>query len=207
MIKNGYLEKCEDFEHDGKTVLASRLGYRITREFVVHYFGRVFNHPHVVFPPEMLRPELQDQAIFADGMDNIVSTHQRVAGHYFNDGTIEFACPPLKALLHIMAKGSYEGRDLAHPDIRRMFSRDYLLGSDWYRARLEAKQKVDVALWQKHVDALESYLARRHHNDEEYHMTVKDRLMDARAHLGRVSSPTHLEELAGALGAEPALVK
>src|SRR5688572_24586964 len=38
MIENGYLEKCEDFEHDGKKVIASRLGYRITREFVVHYF-------------------------------------------------------------------------------------------------------------------------------------------------------------------------
>ena len=207
MIANGYLEKCENFQHEGKPVLASRLGYRITREFVVHYFGRVFNHPHVVFTPEMLRPELQDMAIFADGMDNIVSTHQRVAEHYFNDGTIDFACPPLKALLHIMAKGSFEGRDMAHPEIRRMFTREHLLGSDWYRKRLQSKQKVDVALWQRHVDSLETYLAQGHHNDDEYHMIVKDRLMDARAHLGRVNSPTHLEELSGALGAEPALVK
>jgi hypothetical protein len=207
MIKNGYLEKCDDFDHEGRRVLASRLGYRITHEFVIHYFGRVFNHPHVVFTPEMLRPELQDLAIFVDGMDNIVTTHQRVAQHYFEDGTIDFACPPLKALLHIMAHGSFEGRDLSHPEIRRMFSREHLLASDWYRARLEAKQKVDIALWKRHVDSLQSFRQRGHHGDEEFHIILGDRLMDARAHLSRVSSHTHLEELIGALGAEPALVQ
>jgi hypothetical protein len=161
----------------------------------------------VVFTPEMLRPELQDLAIFVDGMDNIVTTHQRVAEHYFNDGTIEFACPPLKALLHVMAKGNFEGRDLSHPEIRRMFTRENLLASDWYRKRLEAKQRVDIALWQRHVDNLQSFLLRAHDPDEEYHMIAEDRLMDARAHLRRVSSPTHLEDLIGALGAEPALVR
>ena len=35
----------------------------------------------------------------------------------------------------------------------------------------------------------------------------EDRLMDARAHLRRVSSPTHLEDLNGAIGAEPSLLK
>src|SRR6185503_19282531 len=99
-----------DFTHSGKPVLASRLGYRITHQFVIHYFGRVFNHPHVVFTPEMLRPELQDIDVFVDGMDNIVTTQKRVAEQYFNDGTIESACPPIKALLHIMAHGSYEGK-------------------------------------------------------------------------------------------------
>ncbi|HEX7860919.1 MAG TPA: hypothetical protein VF773_11365 [Verrucomicrobiae bacterium] len=207
MIKNGYLEKCEDFEHEGRKVLASRLGYRITREFVVHYFGRVFNHPHVVFTPEMLRPELQDLGIFVDGMDNIVTTHHRVAEHYFNDGTVEFACPPLKALLHIMASGAYEGRGLGDPEIRRMFTREHLLASDWYRARLEAKQRVDMALWQRHVDTLDHYLHRGRDVDDEYHMIIEDRLMDARAHLRRVSSPTHLEDLLGSIGAEPSIAK
>jgi hypothetical protein len=155
----------------------------------------------------MLRPELQDLGIFADGMDNIVTTHQRVAEHYFNDRTVEFACPPLKALLHIMAKGSFEGRKLADPEIRRMFTREHLLASDWYRARLEAKQKVDIALWQRHVDTLQAFKLRRHDADDEYHLIAEDRLMDARAHLRRVSSPTHLEDLNGALGAEPTLVK
>jgi hypothetical protein len=206
MIAKGYLERCEDFTHNGKTVLASRLGYRITHQFVIHYFGRVFNHPHVVFTPEMLKPELQNIDVFVNGMENIVSTHERVAESYFNDGTVEFACPPLKALLHIMARGSFEGKDLNHRDIRKLFTREALHASNWYRDRISAKQKVDAALWQRHVNSLQDFLVRARDIDEEYLLTIEDRLVEARAHLGRVSSPEYLEQLHGTIGAEPALV-
>src|SRR5213075_2652973 len=48
LISNHFLEKCEDFDHNGKRVLASRLGYRINERFVQAFFGRVFNHPNKV---------------------------------------------------------------------------------------------------------------------------------------------------------------
>src|SRR5262249_47362550 len=102
LIREGYLERCRDLEYGGRTILASRLGYRITQRFVHSFFGRLSNHPHVVFPDEMLRPELQGLDTFADGVDNIVSTQKRVADHYFADGSIADACPPLRALLHLM---------------------------------------------------------------------------------------------------------
>jgi len=105
LIANGYLEKCQVFEHGGKRVLASRLGYRINARFIRAFFGRVFNHPYAVFTDEMLRPELRDRAIFADGMGHIVTTQKRIAKTYFDDGSIAQACPPLKALLHIMLNG------------------------------------------------------------------------------------------------------
>ena len=79
LIAQGCLERLDDFEHRGATVPASRLGYRITSRFVHGYFGRVFTHPHVVFTDEMLRPETQDLDVFADGVANIVATHERVA--------------------------------------------------------------------------------------------------------------------------------
>ena len=79
LIAEGCLEKCEDFDHKGKPVLASRLGYRITKRFVTRFFGRIFNHPGTVFTDAMLRPELQCAEIFAEGMDNIVETQRRVA--------------------------------------------------------------------------------------------------------------------------------
>src|SRR4051794_24977779 len=102
MLAERCLEKCEDFEHGGKKVLASRLGYRINARFVRRFFGRVFNHPQAVFTEEMLRPELQSMETFVDGMDNIVTTQKRVAQMYFSDGSVAHACPPLKALLQIM---------------------------------------------------------------------------------------------------------
>ena len=123
LIENGYLEKCADFDFGGKKVLASRLGWRITASFVRAFFGRVFNYPFAVFTDEALRPEKQDPAIFADGVDNIVTTHQTTAESYFADGSVELACPPLQCLLHIMARGHYQGRDVNHPEIRALFTR------------------------------------------------------------------------------------
>ena len=122
LLAGGYLEPVRDFEHEGRRVLASRLGNRITKKFVNTFFGRVFNHPHVVLTGEMLRPELQGLETFVEGMDNIVATQKRVAAHYFSDGSIEWACPPLKVLLHIMRDDHYEGRTLDDPEIRAMFS-------------------------------------------------------------------------------------
>src|SRR5258708_248560 len=94
LIENNYLERCQDFEHDGKRVLASRLGYRINPRFVRTFFGRVFNHPHAVFTEQMMRPETQDAAIFADGMDNLISAQARGEQRDCNAGRVAPARPP-----------------------------------------------------------------------------------------------------------------
>ena len=200
---NLFLEKCADFAHAGKPVLASRLGWRINARFVHAFFGRVFNHPHAVFTETMLKPELQDLDVFADGMDNIVATQKRVAKMYFNDGSIAQACPPLKALLHIMLHDQFEGQGLDHPEIRALFTRENLLASPWYAARLAAKQKVDQALWKRHVEYLNRFLRRESHADVADEMGIADRLTCARKTLEQVESPEYLKQLVGTLGAEP----
>jgi hypothetical protein len=203
LIANNYLEKCRDFDHNGKRVLASRLGYRITARFVRTFFGRMFNHPDRVLTDPMLKPETQDMAIFADGMDNIVSTQKRVAQHYFNDGSVEMACPPLRALLHIMAQGQFEGRDLGHAKTRALFTRENMLTSEWYAERLRAKQSVDAKLWQRHIGYLTKFIMRPHYADEAARLNIEDRLHKARTELKRIVAPTYLEELRGTLGANP----
>ena len=40
-----------------------------------------------------------------------------------------------------------------------MFTRDYLINSYWYKARLKQKQRVDVALWHRHGAYLDTFLA------------------------------------------------
>ena len=184
-------------------MLASRLGYRITAKFVHTFFGRVFDNPTAVFAEEILKPEIQDPAVFADGVENIVEAQQRVAEAYFADGTIEDACPPLRALLHIMAYGQYEGKDAGHPEIRALFTRDALLASDWYRERLAIKQKRDVALWERHVRSLTEFLARAGHRDEAERLGIAGRLERARAELERVTSPDYRGSLVGTIGADP----
>jgi hypothetical protein len=203
LIHNGFLEKVEDLEVDGRTVHASRLGYRITSLFVDRFLGRIFETPSAVFTQEMLRPELQGMDLFAAGVDAIVESQRRVAHNYFEDGSVEAACPPLKALLHIMACGSYEGKGVDDPRIRGMFTRVSLLASDWYRERLQAKQSRDIALWQRHIKSLEAF---RSANDDGVFpdaLNIEDRFSAARAQLARVSSGAYLEELAGTIGADP----
>ena len=86
MIRDGMLEKIEDFEHNGKLIPASRLGYRITRRFVRTYLARVFDNPSKVFTEEFLQPEKQDRESYADGILHIAETQQKVAEQYMNDG-------------------------------------------------------------------------------------------------------------------------
>jgi phosphoenolpyruvate carboxykinase (diphosphate) len=203
LIEAGHLEPLQDFEFEGKTVLASRLGYRITAKFVHTFFGRVFDNPTAVFTEEILKPETQDPAVFADGVNNIVEAQQRMAEAYFTDGTIEDACPPLKALLHIMAHGHYEGRDANHPEIRALFTREALLASDWYHERLAIKQQRDVALWERHVRSLTEFLARAGHRDEAERLGIPARLDHARSELDRVSAREYLTALTGTIGADP----
>jgi hypothetical protein len=203
LIRNGHLEPMRDYVYEGEKILASRLGYRITAKFVQTFFGRVFDNPGKVFDEAILRPETQDRAAFADGVKNITEAQERVAQDYFKDGSIEDACPPLKALLTIMAKGSFEGKDAGHPDIRAMFTREYLLASDWYRQRLAAKQRKDIALWKRHLAYLDGYAQTSAAADEETNVDLPARRALAAAELERVSSPAYLQSLVGTLAADP----
>ena len=202
LIENGYLAPCEDFEFEGRRLPFSLLGYRITRRFVVTFFGRVFSHPDAVFTDEMIRPELQSMEVFVEGIDNAVATQKRVAQHYFNDGSVAFACPPLKAVLHIMRDGHYEGKGLDHAEIRDLFSRETILTSDWYQDRLAAKQDHDIALWQRHVAYLKEFLGKESHSDVAGRLGIQERYDEAQREWNRVKGADYRNSLIGTLGRE-----
>jgi len=93
---------------------------------------------------------------FVDAIDNIVETQAKGRrGNYFLDGSIEMACPPLAALLHVMTKGTWEGVGTADLKLRTLFTRESLLKSDWYAKRLRSQQEIDLHLWRRHVAYLE----------------------------------------------------
>ncbi len=189
LIEKGLLERVEDFDYEGRRILASRLGYRITALFVDRFLGRIFELPGSVFPEELLRPEKQDFGNFVAGVEAICEAQRIVALNYFEDGSVDAACPPVRALLHIMAHGHYEGKGVDDPGIRAMFTREALLGSDWYKERLATKQQREVALWRRHVAALQAAGA--------------DGVEAAWAELTRVGSQEYLAELSGTIGADP----
>lgn len=202
LIKEGFLEQVKDFEYEGRQIPASRLGYRITKRFVHHFFCRIFDNPSGVFTDEMLQPEIQDMAVFADGIENLAQAMEKSALNYFEDGIIEDACPPLRAVLHVMAYGHYNGKKIDDPEIRKMFTRDALINSRWYRARLIKRQKREVALWKRNIAYLEKFMARPGYGNESARLDVNARLEETKKELTYVSSDAYVESLVGTIGAD-----
>jgi hypothetical protein len=202
LIENGYLEKLQDFAYEGKTVHASRLGYRITEKFVHSFFGKVFDNPIIVFDEAMLKPETQDMAAYVDGINNISEAQQKVAAAYFKDGSVDDACPPLQALLNIMAYGEYEGKTIDDPSVRMMFGREYLMASDWYQQRLQIKQQRDAALWKMNRDYVEQKMDEMPENETQDWARLQGRIEKADEMYEWVCSQSYLESLQGSLGAD-----
>jgi hypothetical protein len=207
LIREGMLERLEDCEYNGKSIPVSRLGYRITSRFVRHYFGRVFDNPSKVFDEKILCPETQDPASFYDGVLHIAEAQQRVAKTYLEDGSLELACPPLKALLHIMAEGHWNGKTVHDPEVRAMFTREHLLASDWYRERLVAKQTVDIRLWTRHVTNLKSICQQPEYEPVIARLGLRARLQFAERELARCRDAGYVEACVGTLGVDPQLVR
>ncbi|QGF22721.1 hypothetical protein [Raineyella fluvialis] len=206
LVEGGFLEKVEDYEFEGRTVRAGRLGHRMTKRFATAYFGRIFMHPDVVFTDAMLRPELQDPEVFAESVDTIVRTHERVASAYFADGTADLACPPLRAVLEIMAHGTTaDGRTLEDPSVRELFTRENVLASEWYAARLDAQQAARIRRAAAAVRHLETFVGGADAAEVTERLDLTQRLARARAELARVSSDEYRRGMVGELGLQPEL--
>src|SRR5205085_12374961 len=143
--------------------------------FVQTFIGRVLGNPSSVFDDEFLKPETQDLATYADGVDNIVTAMRTAAAHYFSDGSVNEACPPLRALLHIMRDGTWEDRGPDDSKFRALFTREALLASDWYRARLDAQRQVDTQLLERQASYLERFLSRTNYADVAQRLDVRGR--------------------------------
>ncbi|MFV0592632.1 MAG: hypothetical protein ACK5M7_14690 [Draconibacterium sp.] len=207
LIANGSLEKLEDFEYKGQKVLASRLGYRITKNFAFRCMNRLFDEPLAVFNEHMLKPELQGMDEFVDGINNITEAMQRAALPYFEDDSVEAAIPPLKVLLHVMAYGHYEGKDISAPELRKLFSRAEVVKSDWYQERLLLKQQKDVAFHQSQIAYLKEFMADAQNAMLVEEMNLAARLKQAEEMLAHAKSKQYLAELVGTIGADPLFKK
>ncbi|MDR2806783.1 MAG: hypothetical protein LBB11_01335 [Puniceicoccales bacterium] len=206
LIENHYLEKCRDFEFQGKIVQASRLGYRINKKFVVIFFGRILTSPETVFSEEMLQPEKQSMEIFADSMANIVDAHRRTALQFFEDRAINDACLPIKALLHIMAYGDYDGMRLEDPAFRQMFDRKAILESDWYQERLAVCQKIHVYHLRRCVHHMKAFMSDEANKTYVRLMHIRKRVEDCQRRLEYISSDAYLRDLKGTIGADPTVL-
>lgn len=162
LLDHHCLEPVRDFTHEGRLIPASRLGYRITEEFVRRFFGRVLSDPLTVFPDDMLRPEKQGLEEFVDGVEHIVEGQQKSARLYFEDGSVEAAIPPLHALLHILVHGHWQGCGMKDSAFRSLFDPATVLSSDWYAARQRHAAEQEAAHHQRGVASIAAALQANH---------------------------------------------
>jgi hypothetical protein len=193
----------DDFEYEGEKIHASRLGYRITEEFLFRYLNRIFDEPQNVFNERMLKPEIQDLDAFADGIKNIVEAQEKVAINYFKDNSVSAAIPPLQILLNIMAYGQYEGKEISDPELRKQFDRDLVINSSWYHARLKNKQQIDINFLEKQIAYLESFMANKINAEWNEELNLEERFWKAKKELEHVKSEEYLKNLVGTIGADP----
>mmetsp|Transcript_70258 Transcript_70258/g.114113 ORF Transcript_70258/g.114113 Transcript_70258/m.114113 type:complete len:1322 (+) Transcript_70258:48-4013(+) len=212
LISNGFLDKIPDIVVNGEKIAASVLGYRINSKFVAAFFGRVFQNPHLVFDPDMLQPELQDETSYAESVKTIIATNKRVAEMYLKDGGADMAVPPLKALLHIMATGEYKGMTLESPDFRAMWTRDNIIKSEWYMDRLKMMQSKEVERLKRGLEYTQNFVKGPDScaGDWKGQQIVQDlqlhaRISSIKAQLQKVQHADYLEFLRGSLGVDPAI--
>lgn len=165
--------------------------------------NRVFNEPQAVFNEKMLKPELQSMEDFVDGINNIVEAQQRIALNYFKDGSINAAILPLQVLLHVMAYGHYEGKDISDPELRKLFNREYVINSEWYKERLFRKQQIDTATTINFITYIKEYMAKPSNKEVVEKLGLKQRLSLAEKKLAYFKSFKYVEDLIGTIGADP----
>ncbi|MBW6537090.1 MAG: hypothetical protein K0B11_18930 [Mariniphaga sp.] len=203
LIQNNCLQKLEDFEYNGEKILASRLGYRINKNFAFRCMNKLFDEPLEVFNDEMLQPETQGMVDYVDGIKNIVEAQQKVALRYFEEGSVESAIPPLKILLYIMAYGHYEGKELSDPELRKEFDREYVIQTEWYKERLQLKQQKDVNFQKKQIQYLNDFISEPNNKVLVEKMEIQSKLKKATEQLNYLESEAYYNDLVGTIGADP----
>jgi phosphoenolpyruvate carboxykinase (diphosphate) len=202
LIEKGYLEPVKDFTFGKHKVEASRLGYRINERFLHAFAGRIFSDPISAFTADILEPEKQNLKDYAEGITHISEAQRQCALQYFEDGSIEAACPPLKALLHIMAHGHWNGMDRQAPEFRKMFTKESMVASSWYEERLKKQQERDIARWEKHTAYLRNFVAAEHNRDMSKEMGLKARMKYCQDKLNAALKPDYWKSLKGTIGAD-----
>jgi hypothetical protein len=200
LIEEGALEKVNDIEFEGRYIESSRLGYRITPVFVFNYLGKIFDEPQMVFSETVLKPELADMRAFAEGVENIVESQKKAASMYFEDNSLEKAIEPLKALINVMVHGHYNGLKAKDPDFRMLFTREYVLKSDWYQKRLETKQSQDKERWGNHIDYMSDFMAKPVNLSIADEMNIEKRIKKSHKNLDLINSSDYIKRLIGTIG-------
>jgi hypothetical protein len=147
--------------------------------------------------------ELQSLEEFVDGIENIATSDGESPPSLFRGRVVRAAIPPLKAVLSVMAYGNYGGKSIQDPEVRRLFDREYVLASDWYRARLEHYREHEIAYIESSISYLRRFLAERAEPKSLTERRVQAELSNSHGRLEELMTPNYLERIWGSIGLDP----
>jgi hypothetical protein len=154
----------------------------------------------------MLKPELQDEDQYADSIKNLLETGKNIAERYFNDNSVEKACPPLKALLTIMTKGEWEGNKLTDKKFRDLFEPQNILQSEWYNERLKTRIQVTQNYWESRVEYLDNFIKDQANKETCKRLSIQEKKDFALNALSKLKdNNSAVARIFGCLGTDPSL--
>ena len=219
MKELGYFELEPDIEVDGETIKGGTF-YGLTEMGMIRLFGHICLNPDKVFNDEQLHPWKQNVKLCAEGRTELARLRREVARKYFEDGSIGYACPPLKALLHIMAFDIYDSNNdhpsvstesvkwtLSSEDFRKLFTAEEILKSEWYTQSLVESIRLDKERVGNQRKELLRYL------EDNKNMLLnsdlikyQDRLKRLDLRLTRLNEANYMEHIYGSIGADKLMV-
>jgi hypothetical protein len=106
-----------------------------------------------------------------------------------------------------MRDGKWDGCDTNDPKFRALFTRESVLASDWYRARLEAQRTVDTHQLESRARYLEKFLSLAGYTDVAARLDVTGRLARVTTAARAAREPGYLKKLSGTIGVEPTIAE
>jgi hypothetical protein len=104
-----------------------------------------------------------------------------------------------------MRDGRWQGLDASAPKFRALFTRESVIGSDWYQERLKAQQRRDVAHWQHQIQYLEKIVGKASYADIVGKLGLRERLATARFASAAAKAKDYPAKIAGTIGVDPVL--
>jgi hypothetical protein len=101
-----------------------------------------------------------------------------------------------------MARGDYKGKGVHDGEIRRMFTRESLLASEWYARRLANVAELDRKRWERCVTYLRGWMARETDASLAERLGIRERLAMAEREMKRASAGDYAAGLRGTIGGD-----
>lgn len=220
LLDLGYIDLEPDVEHNGEISKGGSY-YYFTKLGMLEFFGRVFLTSDSTWSNDQIKPWEQNSELYVEGKKTLNRFKKEIALKYFNDGSIELASQPLKAILHMMAFDKYEftpppanDDDTSRivekvvwtresPEYRALFTSEAIFNSAEYLNAIKEARRRDVELYTQQVTTLESFI-----NGNQNNLTHSD-LNEYTTRLGRLKqkkewaeSNQHIDYIMGSIGAD-----